>query len=112
MWLRPARTVLTLASLLLLACGGRSPETDPDGGTTGAGGTSGAGGTMGTGGSGGAAGKGDGGQAYFANARGSKLTKLDLLFMIDNSSSMADKQQVLSMAIPELVDRLIDPKCV
>jgi hypothetical protein len=32
--------------------------------------------------------------------------------MIDNSSSMADKQQFLAQAIPDLVDRLVHPACV
>jgi hypothetical protein len=41
-----------------------------------------------------------------------KVSKIDLLFMIDNSSSMADKQAILSQAVPDLVKRLIDPKCV
>src|SRR6185503_20902614 len=37
-----------------------------------------------------------------------KVTKIDLLFMIDNSSSMGDKQAILSDAVPELVKRLIE----
>jgi hypothetical protein len=41
-----------------------------------------------------------------------KVNKIDLLFMIDNSSSMADKQAILGQAVPELVKRLIEPKCV
>src|SRR5262245_52385499 len=41
-----------------------------------------------------------------------KVSKIDLLFMIDNSSSMGDKQVMLSEAVPELVKRLIEPKCV
>ena len=41
-----------------------------------------------------------------------KVNKIDLLFMIDNSSSMADKQSILGEAVPELVKRLIEPKCV
>jgi hypothetical protein len=38
--------------------------------------------------------------------------KIDLLFMIDNSSSMADKQEVLGLAVPDLVSRFVDPACV
>ena len=41
-----------------------------------------------------------------------KINKIDLLFMIDNSSSMADKQNILGEAVPELVKSLIEPKCV
>jgi hypothetical protein len=45
-------------------------------------------------------------------AKQNKVNKIDLLFMIDNSSSMADKQEILGNAVPELVDRLIEPKCI
>ena len=38
--------------------------------------------------------------------------KVDLLFMIDNSGSMGDKQELLRQAIPDLLDRLIGPKCI
>jgi hypothetical protein len=44
--------------------------------------------------------------------RVSAVDKIDLLFMIDNSASMADKQKVLIKAVPDLVDRLINPVCV
>jgi hypothetical protein len=39
------------------------------------------------------------------------VDKIDLLFMIDNSASMADKQKVLAAAIPDLVNRLVSPPC-
>ncbi len=39
------------------------------------------------------------------------VDKVDLLFAIDNSASMADKQRVLGDAIPRLVGRLINPLC-
>ena len=42
----------------------------------------------------------------------SVMNKVDLLFMIDNSRSMADKQQILSAAVPDLVQRLANPSCV
>ncbi|MCL2825481.1 MAG: hypothetical protein FWD57_15930 [Polyangiaceae bacterium] len=38
--------------------------------------------------------------------------KVDLLFMVDNSASMADKQAVLAGAVPYLIDRLTNPMCV
>lgn len=38
--------------------------------------------------------------------------KIDLLFVVDNSSSMADKQQVFSEAIPDLLKRLVNPPCI
>lgn len=42
----------------------------------------------------------------------SQIDKIDLLFMIDNSASMADKQAILALAIPDLVNRLVAPDCV
>ncbi|NUP10905.1 MAG: hypothetical protein HOW73_33080 [Polyangiaceae bacterium] len=42
----------------------------------------------------------------------SGVDKIDLLFAIDNSISMADKQQILAAAVPDLVNRLITPNCV
>ncbi|HEY4103816.1 MAG TPA: hypothetical protein VGM44_07990, partial [Polyangiaceae bacterium] len=44
--------------------------------------------------------------------RQSLVTKIDLLFMVDNSASMADKQQILETAVPVLVKRLVTPICV
>lgn len=40
------------------------------------------------------------------------VDKVDLLFMIDNSSSMGDKQDLLADAVPLLVNRLVAPNCV
>src|SRR5687767_10112329 len=40
------------------------------------------------------------------------IDKIDLLIMVDNSSSMADKQTILADAVPDLVKGLILPKCV
>jgi hypothetical protein len=40
------------------------------------------------------------------------VDKIDLLFMIDNSRSMQDKQRILEQAVPELLSRLITPYCV
>ena len=45
-------------------------------------------------------------------AKQNKVSKIDLLFMIDNSSSMADKQSILAQAVPDLVRRLVDPVCI
>lgn len=38
--------------------------------------------------------------------------KIDLLFMIDNSQSMADKQALLADAVPALLSRLVAPRCM
>ena len=40
------------------------------------------------------------------------VDKVDLLFMIDNSSSMGDKQDLLAQAIPDLVRQLLEPACL
>ena len=40
------------------------------------------------------------------------VSKIDLLFMIDNSTSMADKQEILQRAVPALVTRLTAPNCL
>jgi hypothetical protein len=41
--------------------------------------------------------------------KNTSVDKIDLLFMIDNSISMADKQAFLKDAVPQLVNRLISP---
>lgn len=41
-----------------------------------------------------------------------RVDKIDLLFMIDNSRSMSDKQELLKKAVPDLVDRLVHPACI
>jgi len=38
--------------------------------------------------------------------------KLDVLFVVDNSISMADKQHLLSTSLPNFVSRLVNPWCV
>jgi len=38
--------------------------------------------------------------------------KIDLLLMIDNSISMNDKQEVLRSALPDLMNRFVNPICV
>src|SRR5258708_21558380 len=40
------------------------------------------------------------------------VDKIDMLFDIDNSASMGDKQYFFTQAIPDLIDRLINPNCV
>jgi hypothetical protein len=39
-------------------------------------------------------------------------TKLDLLFVVDNSISMSDKQALFAASIPALVERLVKPWCI
>jgi hypothetical protein len=40
------------------------------------------------------------------------VDQVDILFMIDNSTSMGDKQKLLSAAVPNLVSRLVQPNCL
>jgi hypothetical protein len=40
-----------------------------------------------------------------------QVDKVDLLFMIDNSASMGDKQKILADAVPNLLVGLLRPKC-
>jgi len=42
----------------------------------------------------------------------SAVERIDLLLAIDNSSSMGDKQEILARAVPDLVKRLANPRCV
>jgi hypothetical protein len=39
------------------------------------------------------------------------INEIDLLFVIDNSTSMADKQVILRTAVPQMVRRLVTPRC-
>lgn len=45
-------------------------------------------------------------------AQTSAVDKVDLLLMIDNSASMADKQEILAEAVPDLIQSLVLPSCV
>lgn len=40
------------------------------------------------------------------------VSKVDMLFVIDNSMSMADKQAILAEAVPDLVKRFVKPVCL
>jgi len=40
------------------------------------------------------------------------IDKVDLLLVIDNSRSMADKQELLSVVVPDLVRSLTNPRCL
>ncbi len=49
---------------------------------------------------------------FGTTVRQQAVDKIDLLLAIDNSGSMADKQQILAQAVPDLVGRLLRPRCV
>jgi hypothetical protein len=40
------------------------------------------------------------------------IDKIDLLVMVDDSPSMADKQKILASAVPDLLEPLVRPMCV
>ena len=40
------------------------------------------------------------------------VEKVDLLFMVDNSRSMADKQEAMAVALADLVQSLVNPPCL
>ncbi len=61
------------------------------------------GGNSGTGGSGGSGG---------GSANACSGPRMDIVFEIDNSRSMADKQEVLSLVVAKLVESLAHPPCV
>jgi hypothetical protein len=50
--------------------------------------------------------------AFVDRVEQSSVDKIDLLFMIDNSQSMSDKQAILRLAVPDLVERLVNPACI
>ena len=97
---KASRGVLLLgaAALSLAAC------DDGGGGNGGSGGDGGSGASTTTTGDGGSGGSG-GGPVFNA-------TKVDILLSIDNSRSMADKQQILSLAMDDLLSGLANPPCL
>ncbi len=90
-----------------------------------AGGSAGAGqgGSGNTGNVGGSAGAGQGGAGNTGNMGGAgggggtpatcvDTGRMDLVLAIDNSRSMADKQEILALAVPDLVQGLTNPPCI
>ncbi len=62
----------------------------------------------GTGGTGGGTG-GTGGEGARPPAHSDSM---DILLALDNSRSMADKQEILGLAVPELIRSLVNPLCI
>ena len=50
--------------------------------------------------------------SFIVHSPSGLVDKMDILFAIDNSLSMGDKQQVLANAVPQLLRRLTNPDCV
>jgi hypothetical protein len=102
--------VVVAAGAWMLSCGSArdAPGVGGVGGIGDAG--SGAGGSLAGAAGGGGASAGAGGQG--SGMALAPVDKLDVLFMIDNSISMNDKQEILGVAVPDLVSRLTNPVCV
>jgi hypothetical protein len=106
-----------LSSTSAVGCGPGTSGDDDNGGHNaveprGGGGNGGSGGSGAKAGGGGSGTSGGSGNVYVGSIRNSAVDKVDLLLMLDNSSSMANKQQLLAQAIPPLVSRLITPACL
>jgi hypothetical protein len=102
----PSRSLpLTLAAALVVAstglgCDEGSVARDPD-----------LGGDLQPRGNGGS-GNGGSGSGGSENDPVAPATRVDLLFLIDNSISMIEKHALLQSAVPELIARLTNPGCV
>jgi len=105
---RSQRITLPLLVCLAQACGGHQTDAGPSAGN--GPGSTGGGGTTGVGG----ASTGAGGSAAGGPAIGSQgsADKLDVLLVIDNSTSMSGKQRILASSMPRFVSRLTNPLCV
>jgi hypothetical protein len=101
-------SLMTLALAIPLAGCGSEVVTKPGSGGGGGTGGTGTGGSGLTGGSG-----GSGGVPDPCHPTPTKTTdKVDLLLTIDNSRTMADKQAILSLGVPELVGFFTNPSCL
>ena len=49
---------------------------------------------------------------FVEKLQSSSIKAIDMLFVIDNSVSMSDKQQILEQAVPKMLERLLTPDCV
>ncbi len=49
---------------------------------------------------------------YLSRLENDPVDKIDLLFVVDNSASMGDKQKILEAAVPQMLRRLVQPDCV
>lgn len=91
-WLLPAVVV----GVVVLGCGRVAEHT----------------GSRGGGADGGASADAGASNTYTSVLQTKGIKNIDLLFVIENSPSMADKQAVLTNTIPDLVQRLVNPPCV
>ena len=117
-----ASILLACAPLAALGCASKVQLGDAVGGGPATGGSN-AGGSVDIGGTGAVSGGGSseiagtgpgtgGATSSFNRLTNNAVTGIDLLLMIDNSASMADKQATLADAVPRLLGQLVQPNCV
>ncbi|MCA9622494.1 MAG: hypothetical protein KC731_25905, partial [Myxococcales bacterium] len=49
---------------------------------------------------------------YKASVDNGTIDKIDILISVDDSKSMADKQAILALAVPQLIESLVNPACL
>ncbi len=49
---------------------------------------------------------------YAETLSNGKVDKIDILISVDDSKSMADKQAILALAVPQLIESLVNPVCL
>ncbi len=98
-----------LLALSITACSDTPPSTAGSTGSSSSSSSGGGGGSGGAGGEGGGIGVGGGGGGTFVCV---EPERMDVLFALDNSRSMADKQAILERAVPDLVQGMINPPCL
>jgi hypothetical protein len=104
-----------LPFLLAIHCSSPAGNSDGEGGESNSGsGSTGAVGDGDEGGDGDGSGGGDGGIELGGDGNDAlcPVDELDFLFVIDNSVSMADKQELLREAVPNMVNALVNPPCL
>ena len=105
--------VLAAMAVVVPACGGRlGAAPGGDGGGGGDGSNVGVDVSGDDGSNTGADVSGDGPTTTTSILHTSTVDKLDILFVIDNSASMGDKQAYLAQSVPNLITRLVTPNCV
>lgn len=81
----------------------------------GSGNAGGQGNEAGAGGESGAGDAGEGGASGAASGAAEETThanKLDVLFVVDSSTTMSGKQGILEASLPSFIERLVNPRCV
>jgi len=109
-----APCILVFAAGAALAPGCSNQITTPSGGTGGGAGSSVVSSSSGS--FNGSTGTGTGGAcgatASLVDVTHAVPARIDLVLVVDNSASMADKQAILALAVPDLIRGLVNPPCL